>query len=127
MNAAMHKRLLLLGVLAAAVILVPGTHAARAQTPIRHSLYQHYIDPFSASGWEPARTDMGVDWFVLPGGTDTEWGWGEANGATRANACYHEGEVTRSGREMARFMMSLGAQVAEAPGRGADAPFGSLC
>jgi murein DD-endopeptidase MepM/ murein hydrolase activator NlpD len=192
----MHKRLFLLGLLAAAIMLAPGAGAAQAQTPVRHSLYQHYIDPFSASGWYPARTDMGVDWFVtrplpvlaigdavilgsnshdsgwpgghfiwyqllggshagdviyvaehlknlvpagvhvragqkiaeaLPGGTGTEWGWGETNGATRAGACYHEGQVTRSGREMARFMKSLGAQVQDPPGPGIDEPFGKLC
>ena len=192
----MHKRLFLLGLLAAAVMLVPGATIARAQTPIRHSLYQQYIDPFTAEGWYPARTDMGVDWFVtrrlpvlavgdavilgsdshdggwpgghfiwyqlldgshagdiiyvaehltklvptgthvragqrialaLPGGTGTEWGWGEPTGATRANPCYHEGQVTHSGREMARFMKSLGAQVQDPPGLGADAPLGKLC
>jgi murein DD-endopeptidase MepM/ murein hydrolase activator NlpD len=196
MTAAMHKRLFLLGALAAAIILTPGTGAAQAQTPIRHSLYQQYVDPFTASGWYPARTDMGVDWLVtrplpvlaigdavilgsnshdsgwpgghfiwyqlldgshagdviyvaehlksliaagahvragqkiaeaLPGGTGTEWGWGEADGATRANGCYHEGVVTHSGREMARFMKSLGAQVQDPPGPGIDAPFGKLC
>jgi hypothetical protein len=60
----MHKRLFLLGLLAAAVMLVPGATVAQAQTPIQHSLYQRYIDPFIAPGWYPARTDMGVDWFV---------------------------------------------------------------
>jgi murein DD-endopeptidase MepM/ murein hydrolase activator NlpD len=192
----MHKRLLLLGLLAAAVIVVPGGSVAQAQTPIRHSLYQQYIDPFTATGWYPARTDMGVDWFVtrrlpvvaigdavilgsnshdagwpgghfiwyqlldgshagdiiyvaehltklapvgahvragqriavaLPGGTGTEWGWAEPSGATRANPCYHEGQVTHSGREMARFMKSLGAQVQDLPGPGSDGPFGELC
>ena len=192
----MHKRLFLLGLLAVAVIVVPGGQSAHAQTPVRHSLYQSYIDPFTASGWEPDRTDMGVDWFVtrrlpvraigdavivgsdshdsgwpgghfiwyrlldgshagdiiyvaehltnllpagahvragqriataLPGGTGTEWGWAEATGATRANPCYYEGEVTHSGREMARFMQSLGAQVQDPPGHGSDAPFGKLC
>jgi murein DD-endopeptidase MepM/ murein hydrolase activator NlpD len=192
----MHKRLFLLGLLAAVVMLAPGATTAQAQTPIRHSLYQHYIDPFTASGWYPARTDMGVDWFVtrrlpvlaigdavilgsdshdggwpgghfiwyqlldgshagdvvyvaehltklvaagthvragqriamaLPGGTGTEWGWGERGGGTRANPCYHEGQVTHSGREMARFMKSLGAQVQDPPGLGSDGPFGKLC
>ncbi len=192
----MHKRLILLGLLAAVVMLVGGGTIAQAQTPVRHSLYQRYIDPFAASGWYPARTDMGVDWFVtrrlpvlaigdavilgsnshdtgwpgghfiwyqlldgshagdviyvaehltkllaagahvragqriaiaLPGGTGTEWGWGQPDGATRASACYHEGEVTASGREMARFMKSLGAQVQNPPGLGSDAPFGKLC
>jgi murein DD-endopeptidase MepM/ murein hydrolase activator NlpD len=192
----MHKRLFLLGLLAAVVVLAPSATNARAQTPIQHSLYQRYIDPFTASGWYPARTDMGVDWFVtrrlpvlaigdavilgsdshdsgwpeghfiwyqlldgnhagdvvyvaenltklipagthvragqriavaLAGGTGTEWGWAQPNGATRANPCYHEGEATHSGREMARFMKSLGAQVQDSPGLGADAPLGKLC
>lgn len=192
----MHKRLFLLGLLVAAVVVGTGANAAQAQTPVRHSLYQHYIDPFTASGWEPNRTDMGVDWLVsrplpvlaigdavivgsdshdtgwpgghfiwyrlvdgthagdmiyvaehitdllpvgvhvraghkiaeaLPGGTGTEWGWAEVDGETRAHPCYHEGEVTHSGREMARFMKSLGAQVQDPPGRGSDAPFGELC
>ena len=60
----MHKRLFLLGLLATAVITVAGGQAAQAQTPIRHSLYQQYIDPFTAPGWQRARTDMGVDWLV---------------------------------------------------------------
>jgi murein DD-endopeptidase MepM/ murein hydrolase activator NlpD len=192
----MHRRLILLGLLAAAFIVAPGASTAPAQTPLRHSLYQRYIDPFIAPGWEPARTDMGVDWLVtrplpvlaigdavilgsdshdsgwpgghfiwyqlldgshagdiiyvaehlrhllpggahvragqkiaeaLPGGTGTEWGWAESDGATRAHPCYHEGQVTQSGREMARFMKSLGAQVQEPPGPGIDAPFGNLC
>ena len=196
MTAAMHRGLILLGALAAAIIAGPGAVGAQAQTPIQHSIYNQYIDPFAASGWDPSRTDMGVDWFVsrplpvlaigdavilgsdshdsgwpgghfiwyqlldgshagdiiyvaehlkhllpagahvraaqkiaeaLPGGTGTEWGWAEADGATRANDCYHEGEVTHSGREMARFLQSLGAQVEEPPGAGSDAPLGKFC
>ena len=64
---------------------------------------------------------------ALPGGTGTEWGWAEADGATRAHPCYHEGEQTASGRDMARFMRSLGATVGDPPGRGPNAPFGKLC
>ena len=60
----MHERLTLLGPVAAGLILLLGAATAQAQTPIRHSIYQHYIGPFAAPGWEPARTDMGVDWFV---------------------------------------------------------------
>ena len=185
----MHKRLLLLGLLAAAAAI------AQAQTPIRHSIYQQYIDPFAAPGWEPARTDMGVDWVatrplpvlaigdavilgsnshagwpgghiiwyqlldgshagdvlyvaehlkhLLPAGTRvragqkiaealpgypyTEWGWADTYGSPRAYPCYHEGQQTGAGKEMARFMQSLGAQVAERPGHGSDGPFGKLC
>jgi murein DD-endopeptidase MepM/ murein hydrolase activator NlpD len=191
----MHRRLIPLGLLATAMIL-SAPALASAQTSTHSSLDGAYVDPFAAPGWEPARTDMGVDWFVtrplpvlaigdavilgsdshaagwpghhfiwyqlldgnhagdivyvaehlkhllpagthvragqkiaeaLPGGTGTEWGWADPNGATRANPCYHEGQQTHSGKEMARFMQALGAQVAEPPGHGADAPFGKLC
>ena len=64
---------------------------------------------------------------ALPGGTGTEWGWAEADGATRADSCYHEGEQTASGKDMARLMKALGADVPDPPGRGPDAPFGQLC
>jgi len=195
MTAAMCKRLIAVGLLAGAVLALGGG-AAQAQTPIRHSLYERYIDPFVARGWVPNRTDMGVDWLVtrplpvlaigdavilgsnsndagwpgghfiwyrlldgshagdiiyvaehlkhllpagvhvragqkiaeaLPGGTGTEWGWADADGSTRAHPCYYEGEQTASGRDMARFMKSLGARVDDPPGRGPNAPFGKLC
>jgi len=64
---------------------------------------------------------------ALPGGTGTEWGWADADGATRAHPCYYEGEQTASGKDMARFMKSLGATVGDPPGRGPNAPFGKLC
>jgi hypothetical protein len=123
-----------------------------------------YIDPFANPGWQPDRTDMGIDWFVthplpvlaignavilgsnshdtgwpgghfiwyrllngshagdiiyvaehlkhllpagshirtgqkiaeaLPGGTGTEWGWADADGATRAG---WGGSVIQRGR-----------------------------
>lgn len=195
MTAAMCKRLIIVSLLAGA-ILATGSGAAQAQTPIRHSIYRQYIDPFAAPGWVPNRTDMGVDWLVtrplpvvaigdavilgsnsndagwpgghfiwyrlldgshagdiiyvaehlkhllpagvhvragqkiaeaLPGGTGTEWGWADADGATRAHPCYYEGEQTASGKDMARFMKSLGATVHDPPGRGPNAPFGKLC
>ena len=55
---------------------------------------------------------------ALPQGTGTEWGWATRSGSPRAAPCYHEGMRTNSGKEMARFMQSLGAQVYDAPGRG---------
>jgi len=64
---------------------------------------------------------------ALPGGTGTEWGWAEVDGETRAHPCYYEGEQTASGKDMARFMKSLGATVDDPPGRGPNAPFGKLC
>lgn len=194
MTGAMYKRLTLLGALVATMIVALSGVTAQAQPVKRHA--GGYVNPFTNPGWEPARTDMGVDWLVtrplpvlaigdavvvgsdshdtgwpgghfiwyrlvdgshagdiiyvaehltnlvpagvhvragqriataLPGGTGTEWGWAEPDGSTRAHPCYHEGEVTHSGREMARFMKDLGAQVQEPPGPGADAPSGELC
>jgi hypothetical protein len=64
---------------------------------------------------------------ALPGYPWTEWGWADQYGSPRAYPCYREGRQTNSGREMARFMVSLGAPVYDPPGRGADAPTGKLC
>jgi hypothetical protein len=64
---------------------------------------------------------------AIPGYPWTEWGWANANGSPRAYPCYHEGQKTNSGKEMARFMMSLGATVGDPPGKGANAPSGKLC
>lgn len=154
-----------------------------------------YVNPFTNPDWQPARTDMGVDWIPLrrlpvlaigdavilgsdsqadwpghrviwyqlldgghagdivyvgehlrdllpagrtvragqpiavavPGYPYTEWGWADQYGSPRAYPCYTEGRQTNSGREMARFMESLGAQVYDLPGRGPDRPTGRLC
>ncbi len=64
---------------------------------------------------------------ALPGDPWTEWGWADTYGSPRAYPCYKEGHVTNSGREMARFMASLGARLAARPGRGPDRPTGRLC
>jgi murein DD-endopeptidase MepM/ murein hydrolase activator NlpD len=155
MTAAMRRRLVPLGLLAAAAIV--SLSAAVAQAQVVKPLPGHaYVDPFTNPGWRPARTDMGIDWLVirplpvlaignavilgsnshdgdwpgghfiwyrlldgshagdvvyvaehlkhlvpagtrvqagqkiaeaLPGGTGTEWGWAEADGATRAHPC----------------------------------------
>lgn len=196
MTAAMHKRLILLGALATMMILALSAVTAQAHAVKPQSGSRNYIDPFANPSWQPARTDMGVDWFVtrpspvlaigkaeiigsdsrdggwpgghfiwyrlltgshagdviyvaehlkhllpagtyvhagqkiaeaLPGGTGTEWGFGEPDGATRADGCYHEGEQTASGKDMARFLQSLGAHVYDRPGRGPNGPFGKLC
>ena len=59
----MHKRLIRLGLLAAAAVLSLSSVAAEAQ--VAKPLPGHaYIDPFANPGWQPDRTDMGVDWFV---------------------------------------------------------------
>lgn len=64
---------------------------------------------------------------ALPGYPWTEWGWANADGETRAQPCYKDGRQTNSGKEMARFMESLGAPVGENPGPGPDQPSGKLC
>ncbi|HWD65487.1 MAG TPA: hypothetical protein VG405_09960 [Solirubrobacteraceae bacterium] len=64
---------------------------------------------------------------AIPGYPWTEWGWADAYGSPRALSCYKEGKATHSGKEMARFLTSLGARLATAAGTGADTPTGRLC
>ena len=64
---------------------------------------------------------------ALPGYPWTEWGWADAGGSPRAYPCYKEGKQTNSGRQMARFLISLGAATGDPPGRGADRPKGRKC
>lgn len=64
---------------------------------------------------------------ALPSYPWTEWGWADQYGSPRAYPCYKEGAQTNAGKEMARFMQSLGAQVYDDPGPGPDHPFGKLC
>jgi murein DD-endopeptidase MepM/ murein hydrolase activator NlpD len=64
---------------------------------------------------------------ALPGSPWTEWGWATKSGSTRAAPCYHEGMVTNSGREMARFLRSLGAKFIDRPPPGPNRPAGNLC
>jgi murein DD-endopeptidase MepM/ murein hydrolase activator NlpD len=64
---------------------------------------------------------------ALPGSPYTEWGWANGYGAPLAHPCYHEGWKTRNGKEMARFMIELGASTRDKPGPGPDAPQGGHC
>jgi hypothetical protein len=64
---------------------------------------------------------------ALPGYPWTEWGWANADGSPRAYPCYKEGKSTNSGREMARFIVSLGAAVGTVLARGPSAPVGRPC
>jgi hypothetical protein len=64
---------------------------------------------------------------ALPGYPWTEWGWADQWGSPRAYPCYKNGRATNSGREMERFLVSLGAPLGQAPGRGPAAPAGKLC
>jgi hypothetical protein len=66
--------------------------------------------------------------YALPGYPYIEMGWADTYGSPRAYPCYKEGHRTNSGKEMARFLGSLGADVAgERPGRGSNRPSGRLC
>jgi hypothetical protein len=187
-----RRRVLLAALVALATLL--GTAAAPAAQALAQ-LPGRYINPFTNPGWEPARTDMGVDWIetkrlavlaigdavilgsqndspwpghhliwyglldgshtgdivyvaehlthLLPAGTQvkagqriatalpgypwTEWGWANAYGSPRALRYYREGKQTNSGKEMARFLETLGAIPGDPPGPGPDKPGGKLC
>jgi hypothetical protein len=64
---------------------------------------------------------------ALPGGSGLEIGWANRRGEPRAAPCYSEGLKTRSGREMARYLKSLGARVGDRPGPVPDHPSGKRC
>jgi hypothetical protein len=64
---------------------------------------------------------------ALPGYPWTEWGWADTYGSPRAYPCYKEGHATNSGREMARFMVTLGARLVTSAGAGANSPKGRRC
>jgi hypothetical protein len=65
---------------------------------------------------------------AVPGSPYTEWGWATSYGETLAHSCYtFDGKKTAAGKEMARFMISLGAQVRDRPGQGPDKPQGGRC
>jgi murein DD-endopeptidase MepM/ murein hydrolase activator NlpD len=65
---------------------------------------------------------------ALPGSPGTEWGWATPYGGTVAGPCYtFDGKKTAAGKEMARFMLSLGAHVQDQPGPGPDQPQGGRC
>ncbi len=64
---------------------------------------------------------------AIPGSPWTEWGWATRSGETRAAPCYYEGMPTNSGREMGRFLRSLGGKFIQRLGPGPDWPSGRLC
>jgi hypothetical protein len=64
---------------------------------------------------------------ALPGYPWTEWGWATAAGQPRALRCYHEGMETNSGKEMARFLDSLGAKPLRRLDPGPTWPSGRPC
>jgi hypothetical protein len=64
---------------------------------------------------------------ALPHGTGIEIGWAKKNGETRAAPCYSEGMETHSGKEMARFLKELGADVVKKVRSAPDYPSGAKC
>lgn len=64
---------------------------------------------------------------ALPHGTGIEIGWAKKNGEPRAASCYSEGMKTHSGKEMARFLNELGADVVSKVKSSPDYPTGAKC
>jgi hypothetical protein len=64
---------------------------------------------------------------AIPGYPYIETGWADSYGSPRAAPCYKEGHKTNSGKEMARFLISLGAPMGDPPGRGPNGPTGRRC
>jgi hypothetical protein len=64
---------------------------------------------------------------ALPKGTGIEMGWADKSGQARASSCYSEGMKTHSGKEMARFLNELGADVVSKAKTAPDYPTGKLC
>jgi murein DD-endopeptidase MepM/ murein hydrolase activator NlpD len=64
---------------------------------------------------------------AVPGYPYIETGWADAYGSPRAYPCYHEGVATNSGREIARFLGTLGAPLGMAPPRVGARPSGRRC
>jgi hypothetical protein len=121
-----------------AVILGSDSHA---DWPGHHIIWYQLLDGSHAGGviyvaehlrrllpagkFVRAGQEIGV---ALPGYPWTEWGWATGDGSPVAYPCYKvDGEQTAAGKEMARFMMSLGAHVYDRPGRGPSAPQGKRC
>ena len=78
----------------------------------------------------PAGTKVGPGDTIakaLPGGTGIEMGWANKRGEPRAARCYSEGMKTHSGREMARFLNELGADVVSKAKNAPDYPTGPRC
>jgi hypothetical protein len=64
---------------------------------------------------------------ALPRGTGIEIGWAKKSGEPRASRCYSEGMETHSGKEMARFLNELGADVIKKVRYAPDYPTGKRC
>jgi hypothetical protein len=114
--------------------------SGRASWPGGHFIWYRLLDGDHAgaviyvaehlAGLAPAGTKVAAGQQIataLPGYPWTEWGWATPKGQPRAYPCYREGRETNSGREMARFLDSLGAHTLNRPEPGPDWPSGKLC
>jgi hypothetical protein len=99
--------------------LLDGSHAGDVIYVSEHLTSLAPVGKFVAAGQKIA--------VALPGSPYTEWGWANGIGAPLAGPCYHEGWKTRVGKEMARFMIELGATTRDKPGAGPDRPQGGHC
>lgn len=99
--------------------LLDGSHAGRVIYVSEHLANLAPAGRFVAAGTKIAT--------ALPGSPYTEWGWANGSGQPLALPCYHEGQKTGPGKEMARFFIELGAATRDLPGRGPDAPQGGHC
>jgi murein DD-endopeptidase MepM/ murein hydrolase activator NlpD len=120
-----------------AVILGSDSHAP---WPAHHFLYYQLLDGDHAGdviyvaehltrlARAGTRVSAGevIAW-ALPGYPDIETGWADQYGNPRAFPCYKDGTPTRSGRQMARFLTSLGAATIAQLRPGSDAPTGRRC
>jgi hypothetical protein len=65
---------------------------------------------------------------ALPGFPWIETGWADQYGSPIAYPCYKkDGMHTKAGKEMSRFLASLGAPTGNRPGPGPDHPLGKRC
>ena len=114
--------------------------SGRASWPGGHFIWYRLLDGERAGaviyvaehlvGLAPAGTKVRAGQQIataLPGYPWTEWGWATPAGEPRALPCYREGMETNSGREMARFLGSLGARPLRRLQPGPDWPSGRLC
>jgi hypothetical protein len=95
--------------------LLDGTHAGDIIYVAEHLRKLVHAGTFVRAGQQIGQALPGYPW--------TEWGWATAYGSPVAYPCYRvDGEQTKAGREMARFMLNLGARVYDAPGPGPSYP-----
>jgi hypothetical protein len=99
--------------------LLDGSHAGDIVYVAEHLTHLARVGKKVRAGQQIATAIPGYPW--------TEWGWANVYGSPRALPCYREGRQTNSGKEMARFLMTLGATPGDVPRHGPDKPAGRFC